>query len=177
MLSQCCRHVGVGFQILNDLQDWDEHDANKKHRARDAETAKPTLLAALAAAAASPEQKQRLARIIDSATPPSLRVDRLRLLYELGCAFARMDVYYGFVEDPDVPELLETIAKDGFEFDMMETSFFVSRETLIASVAPGMARWRERLSFPLHGKRKAPGACAQGGRGGRRSGGASARAR
>jgi len=64
---------------------------------------------------------------------------------ELGCAFARMDAYYGFAEDPDVPELLETIAKDGFEFDMMETSFFVSRETLIASVAPGMALWRERL--------------------------------
>ena len=64
---------------------------------------------------------------------------------ELGCAFARMDAYYGFAEDPDVPELLETIAKEGFEFDMMETSFFVSRETLIASVAPGMALWRERL--------------------------------
>ena len=64
---------------------------------------------------------------------------------ELGCAFARMDAYYGFAEDPDVPELLEGIAKDGFEFDMMETSFFVSRETLIASVAPGMALWRERL--------------------------------
>ena len=64
---------------------------------------------------------------------------------ELGCAFARMDAYYGFVEDPDVPELLEAIARDGFEFDMMETSFFVSRETLIASVAPGMALWRERL--------------------------------
>jgi len=64
---------------------------------------------------------------------------------ELGCKFARMDAYYGFAEDPDVPELLETIAKEGFEFDMMETSFFVSRETLIASVAPGMALWRERL--------------------------------
>ena len=64
---------------------------------------------------------------------------------ELGCAFARMDAYYGFAEDPDVPELLEGLAKDGFAFDMMETSFFVSRETLIASVAPGMALWRERL--------------------------------
>jgi KUP system potassium uptake protein len=73
--------------------------------------------------------------------PPKERVR----VSELGCAFARMDAYYGFAEDPDVPELLETIAKDGFEFDMMETSFFVSRETLIASVAPGMALWRERL--------------------------------
>jgi len=73
--------------------------------------------------------------------PPKERVR----LSELGCEFARMDAYYGFAEDPDVPELLETIGQDGFEFDMMETSFFVSRETLIASVAPGMALWRERL--------------------------------
>jgi KUP system potassium uptake protein len=73
--------------------------------------------------------------------PPRERVR----LSELGCEFARMDAYYGFAEDPDVPELLETIGQDGFEFDMMETSFFVSRETLIASVAPGMALWRERL--------------------------------
>ncbi len=70
--------------------------------------------------------------------------ERLRL-FELGHAFWRMDAYYGFVEDPDVPELLEASAREGFEFDMMETSFFVSRETLIASVAPGMALWRERL--------------------------------
>ena len=64
---------------------------------------------------------------------------------ELGCAFWRMEANYGFAEDPDVPELLETLGKHGFEFDMMDTSFFVSRETLIPSVAPGMALWRERL--------------------------------
>ena len=44
-----------------------------------------------------------------------------------------------------MPELLETLGKDEFPYDVMETSFFVSRETLIASVAPGMALWRERL--------------------------------
>jgi KUP system potassium uptake protein len=64
---------------------------------------------------------------------------------ELGCAFWRMDANYGFAEDPDVPELLESLGRHGFEFDIMETSFFVSRETLIPSVAPGMALWRERL--------------------------------
>ena len=45
----------------------------------------------------------------------------------------------------NVPELLENAGKSGFPFEMMETSFFVSRETLIPSVRPGMARWRERL--------------------------------
>ena len=56
-----------------------------------------------------------------------------------------MDAYYGFAEDPDVLELLESLGKHGLEFDMMDTSFFVSRETLIATKIPGMAIWRERL--------------------------------
>jgi KUP system potassium uptake protein len=64
---------------------------------------------------------------------------------ELGCQFWRMEAFYGFTEDPDVPALLETPGADGLQFDMMDTSFFVSRETLIATVRHGMALWRERL--------------------------------
>ena len=63
----------------------------------------------------------------------------------LGCDFFRMIANYGFKDDPDVPELLEDCGRHGFAFDMMETSFFVSRETLIATVTPGMALWREKL--------------------------------
>jgi KUP system potassium uptake protein len=63
----------------------------------------------------------------------------------LGCDFFRMVANYGFKDDPDVPELLEDCGRRGFTFDMMETSFFVSRETLIATVTPGMALWREKL--------------------------------
>jgi KUP system potassium uptake protein len=63
----------------------------------------------------------------------------------LGCDFFQFVAFYGFKEDPDVPELLEESGRRGFAFEMMETSFFVSRETLIATVSPGMAMWRERL--------------------------------
>ncbi len=63
----------------------------------------------------------------------------------LGCDFYQFVAYYGFKEDPDVPELLELSGRRGFAFDMMETSFFVSRETLIPTVSTGMALWRERL--------------------------------
>src|SRR4029453_588334 len=63
----------------------------------------------------------------------------------LGCDFYQFVAYYGFKEDPDVPELLEESGRCGFAFEMMETSFFVSRETLIPTVSPGMAMWRERL--------------------------------
>ena len=63
----------------------------------------------------------------------------------LGCNFFKMTADFGFKEDPDVPALLEESGRRGFSFDMMETSFFVSRETLIATVTPGMALWREKL--------------------------------
>ena len=63
----------------------------------------------------------------------------------LGCDFYRISADYGFKDDPDVPALLEDCGRRGFAFDMMETSFFVSRETLIATVSPGMALWREKL--------------------------------
>ncbi len=63
----------------------------------------------------------------------------------LGCEFFKMIANYGFKEDPDIPALLEDCGRRGFAFDMMETSFFVSRETLIPTVAPGMALWREKL--------------------------------
>src|SRR6185369_5800390 len=64
---------------------------------------------------------------------------------DLRCNFYRLMADYGFKDDPDIPELLEDCGRKGFAFDMMETSFFVSRETLIATVTPGMALWREKL--------------------------------
>jgi KUP system potassium uptake protein len=63
----------------------------------------------------------------------------------LGCDFYQFVAWYGFKEDPDIPALLEESGRRGFAFEMMETSFFVSRETLIPTGAPGMALWRERI--------------------------------
>jgi len=76
---------------------------------------------------------------------PFVAADERIEIETLGCDFYRMIGCYGFKEEPDVPELLELAGKTGFPFEMMETSFFVSRETLIPSVRPGMAMWRERL--------------------------------
>ena len=63
----------------------------------------------------------------------------------LGGVFHHITAYYGFSEDADVPRLLDQCGRGGFTFAMMETSFFVSRESLIATGAPGMAKWREQL--------------------------------
>ena len=63
----------------------------------------------------------------------------------LGNDFYRLIVRYGFKDDPDVPRALELASAKGFKFEMLETSFFLSRQTLIAKVGPGMALWQEKL--------------------------------
>ncbi len=82
--------------------------------------------------------------IMTKDVPYVAQADRVEIA-PLGCDFYRMVARYGFKDEPDVPELLEDCGRNGFAFDMMETSFFVSRETLIATVSPGMALWREKL--------------------------------
>ncbi|MEW5834056.1 MAG: potassium transporter Kup [Pseudomonadota bacterium] len=60
--------------------------------------------------------------------------------------FARLRLRFGFAEDPDVPVRLAECARNGIHFDMMDTTFFVSRESIVAgSRRPGMALWREKL--------------------------------
>jgi KUP system potassium uptake protein len=64
-------------------------------------------------------------------------------LTDLGSGFYRLVIHYGFMQSPDVPAALAACKDIGFHFDLMKTSFFLSRETLVPSLYPGMARWRE----------------------------------
>ena len=64
---------------------------------------------------------------------------------DMGNGFYRLTMKYGFLEETDVPEALGRVKMCGEPFDMMKTSFFLSRQTLIASAKPGMALWREKL--------------------------------
>jgi len=64
---------------------------------------------------------------------------------ELGDGFFRVILHYGFMEETDVPKALASQDMCGGPFDMMNTSFFLSRQTLLSADKPGMAIWRERL--------------------------------
>ena len=64
---------------------------------------------------------------------------------ELGEGFHRVILRYGFMEAPDVPNALDQLSQCGAKFKMMETSFFLSRQTLLPSERPGMMLWREKL--------------------------------
>jgi len=63
----------------------------------------------------------------------------------LGNGCWQIKMHFGFKNRPDVPQALELCRAHGLAFDMMETSFFLSRETLIPVADGGMALWRERL--------------------------------
>lgn len=57
----------------------------------------------------------------------------------------RVIVNYGFKNVPDVPQALELCAQQGLEVNLYETSYFISRETVIPTPDGGMAWWREQL--------------------------------
>ena len=81
-------------------------------------------------------------RIFDVPCVPD--IDRVEV-QALGQDFWRVTVQYGFKDEPDLPEALTLCAPHGLEFDMMDTSFFLGRETLIARVSKEMAYWRVLL--------------------------------
>jgi KUP system potassium uptake protein len=70
--------------------------------------------------------------------------DRVRV-EPLAPGFWRVQVNYGFKDTPDIPEALAMCRSPELPIDLFETTYFLSRETIIPTRAPGMMVWRERL--------------------------------
>ncbi len=66
-------------------------------------------------------------------------------LADLGHDFHKLVLRFGFADDPNVPKALHECALRGLELNMMDTTFFLSRETIVATDRPGMAPWRDKL--------------------------------
>ena len=66
-------------------------------------------------------------------------------LVPLGHNCYQLNIHYGFKDEPDIPRVLEQCAKLGLEFEPMETSFFIARQTVVSTPHGGMAPWREHL--------------------------------
>ncbi|HYO72681.1 MAG TPA: potassium transporter Kup [Archangium sp.] len=73
--------------------------------------------------------------------PASERVEVEPLELGLKRVYAR----YGFMEDPSIPDVLKRMREAGLQFNLMGTTFFLGRETILVTKKPGMARWREAL--------------------------------
>jgi len=76
---------------------------------------------------------------------PMVAADDRCDIEDLGHGFHRMILRYGFIEEPDVPAALANVERCGASFRMMDTSFFLARQSLLPSAKPGMSIWREKL--------------------------------
>ncbi len=93
-------------------------------------------------------EKNVILTIETAATPrvdPSERVK----LEQVGSTFTKVTLRFGFMESPNVPKALAIARKLGWQFDIMSTSFFLSRRALKPAAHSGMPRWQDHLFIAL----------------------------
>ncbi|MGO4736145.1 potassium transporter Kup [Bosea sp. 2KB_26] len=81
-------------------------------------------------------------------TPRVADEERVRLS-RITDDFWRVELVYGYMESPNVPKGLAMLRKQGFKFDIMSTSFFLSRRSIKASPQSGMPIWQDKLYITL----------------------------
>jgi KUP system potassium uptake protein len=81
-------------------------------------------------------------------TPRVTAAERVRI-EPLGEAFSRVVLRFGFMEQPNVPKALAIARRHGWQFDIMATSFFLSRRSLRPAAQSGMPLWQDHLFIAL----------------------------
>jgi KUP system potassium uptake protein len=81
---------------------------------------------------------------------PWIGFDRRCQIEPLGHDCWQVTLHFGFKNEPDVPEALKLLEGRGVQLDDMETSYFLSRDTVIPTFGGGMAMWREKLFASMH---------------------------
>ncbi|MEZ5648035.1 MAG: potassium transporter Kup [Alphaproteobacteria bacterium] len=89
-----------------------------------------------------------LMTIITETVPRVLRKQKV-VIHDYGKGFYGVTANFGFMERPNVPHILKLCGAYGLEFEMMKTSFFLSRETLVPSRRNDLSPWQERLFIAL----------------------------
>ena len=88
---------------------------------------------------------------VETLNVPHAPKDKRLKIQAIGDDFYRVIISYGFTETPDVPQsLMGSCDKGGIYFDPMDTTYFASRETIIASAHRGMPVWRDKLFAVMH---------------------------
>lgn len=85
-----------------------------------------------------------LLTVMTEERPHVSRKERVKVI-PLGKGLFRVIIRYGFMEDPDVPQVLNKVNSEGLQIKPGETTYFLGRESLVATRRPGMAIWREKL--------------------------------
>jgi KUP system potassium uptake protein len=89
-------------------------------------------------------ERNVILRVVNQPRPYLEEADRLEMS-ELGDGFWSLLVHYGYMESPNIPKALTAMRKRGFKFDIMATSFFLSRRTIVATAASKFGAWRRQL--------------------------------
>ena len=82
---------------------------------------------------------------VDTVALPRADKDERYAMSDLGSGFIRLNLRYGYMEDPDVPKSLKQLQIPGLVFDPMDTTYFASREALTAKADQGMVLWRDKV--------------------------------
>jgi len=86
---------------------------------------------------------------IETAPTPRIAADDRVKLEEISTTFSHVTLRFGFMESPNVPKSLAIARKLGWQFDIMATSFFLSRRSLKPAAQSGMPRWQDLLFIAL----------------------------
>ncbi|HVR66539.1 MAG TPA: potassium transporter Kup [Verrucomicrobiae bacterium] len=86
---------------------------------------------------------------VHTADTPRADPDKALVVERLSDEITKVSMTFGFMETPNVPRLLSRCRKDGFEFDIMTTSFFLSHRSLKPAMQSPMPRWQDRLFVAL----------------------------
>jgi len=86
---------------------------------------------------------------IETADAPRVDAGERVRIQPVGKTFSRIVLRFGFMETPNVPKALAIARKLGWQFDIMSTSFFLSRRSLKPATQSGMPRWQDRLFIGL----------------------------
>jgi KUP system potassium uptake protein len=86
---------------------------------------------------------------VETTDTPHVRAAERVYIEPVGRTFSRVRLRFGFMETPNVPRALAIARKLGWQFDIMSTSFFLSRRALRPAAQSGMPRWQDRLFIRL----------------------------
>lgn len=82
---------------------------------------------------------------VETLDVPYVEQEKRLTIERIDHRFYRMKVRYGFMDQPDLPKALELCYQQGMDLDLMTTTFFLGRETLIPKIGSAMASWRGKL--------------------------------
>jgi len=86
---------------------------------------------------------------VETADTPRVKPEERVQIEQIGDNFSCVTLHFGYTETPNVPKALAIARKLGWHFDIMSTSFFLSRRSLRVAAKSGMPRWQDRLFIAL----------------------------